>query len=169
MKASPENWSRAYARQALADFQLWSSLQGKAAIPQCQKLHFLQMTCEKLCKSSLCKVRGADPLAYQSSHAYIAKNLAIILLQEISLTGKPPKNSRTLKSSFNAIAREIELLHPSVENGGRRPDNCEYPWINGEEIFVPAESIFPALQLVEVKGGPTFLKLVECAIRRLAL
>jgi hypothetical protein len=165
---TPDNWGRAYAKQARADFEAWNKLQGEMTVPSCQKLHFLQMACEKLCKAHLCKQPGADPKLYQSSHTYIAKNLGIIIRQQLSLTAKPPRNGPYLLAHCNHLAREIELLHPAVEDDGRCPDNCEYPWEQGSKLYVPAEWSFPALNLVEAQCGPTLLKLVLDAIRRLA-
>lgn len=167
MNANPGNWGRAFAKQAQADFEAWSTLQGNKAIPVCHKLHFLQMACEKLCKAHLCKQPGADPKVHQSCHAYTAKNLGIIIRQQLSLTPRPPKNHEYLQDRCNLIAREIELLHPSVDNGGKRPDNCEYPWEQGGNLYVPATWTFPALNLLEAQGGRALLKLIYNAILRL--
>jgi hypothetical protein len=168
VNATPDNWGKAYAKQALADFEAWNELQGKPAIPSCQKLHFLQMACEKLCKAHLCKQPGADPKDYQSSHGYTAKNLGVIIRQQIALTPNPPKNEAYLLMHCKNLAREIELLHPAVDDNGNRPDNCEYPWEQGGKVYVPAERSFPALNLVEAPAGRTLLKLISNAIRRLA-
>lgn len=168
MNLTPDHWAEAYAKQALADFETWNTLQGNAVVPSCQKLHFLQMACEKLCKAHLCKQPCAAPQDYQSSHAYTAKNLGIIILQQLALTPNPPHNGRFLLAHCKGLAREIELLHPSVDDGGRRPDNCEYPWEQGGRLYVPAEWSFPALNLVVIQGGPSLLKLIYHAIQRLA-
>src|SRR5712691_8331072 len=109
-------WSVAFARQARADFDCWIRLArlSKPAISQSQRLHFLQMACEKLAKAQLYRRKGANPLELQASH------------------------------------------------GGRRPDNCEYPWDDGAgRILVPAEHRFEALRLVDQQGGPQILKIVE--------
>ena len=62
-------WSRGFARQARADFDTWNALQrylsipeGVRAPPRCQKLHFLQMACEKLAKAHLLKAGAAKRL-----------------------------------------------------------------------------------------------------------
>jgi hypothetical protein len=81
--ATPDDWGRAYARQARADFDAWDHLQG-SKLPECQKLHFLQMACEKLTKAHLCKA-GSRPQDLQSSHAYIAKNLPFIVREELDI------------------------------------------------------------------------------------
>jgi len=61
VKPTPDEWGKAFAKQALADFDAWNELQDNPAVPSSQKLLFLQMACEKLCKAHLCKQPGADP------------------------------------------------------------------------------------------------------------
>jgi hypothetical protein len=166
--STPEEWGCAFAKQAKADFNGWNALHADSPLPECQKLHFLQMACEKLCKAYLCKA-GSDPLVLQTSHAYTAKNLPIILRQQISLMGdKAPKNSKFLIQRSQELAREIELLAPSVDDGGRRPDNCEYPWEKNGKLYVPAEWSFSNLKLLAAPAGRTILKLIQDAISRLA-
>jgi len=80
------NWAKGYARQAGADFETWSLLQGNEAVPTCHKLLFLQMACEKLTKAHLCQA-GSDPQQLQTSHAYVAKNLPIVLRQQMVVSG----------------------------------------------------------------------------------
>jgi len=64
------------------------------------------------------------------------------------------------------LAGEIELLNPAVRRGGTRQDNCEYPWEVGDQIISPLDWTFPALRLITVRGGPTFIKLLKGAIER---
>ena len=162
------DWGRAYAKQALADFTTWITLHQHADIPGSQKLHFLQMACEKLAKAHLC-IAGADPFQLQSSHAYIASTLPIIVQDQIArTTGKRPKAWAYILRLSRQIAREIELLSPAVDDNNRRPDNCEYPWEDSAGLLhVPAEYAFPTLNLLTSPAGRTFLKLVYEAIRRL--
>ena len=130
-------------------------------------MHFLQMAFEKLAKAYLCKA-GSDPLKLQSSHGYTAKLLPTIVREQMSLLGKgAPKNKRFLLRRCKALAREIELLAPSVDDDGKRPDNCEYPWEAGNRLYVPAEWSFDHLQLLMEPAGITILKLLHHAIQRL--
>lgn len=167
MNPTPQNWGVAYAKQALEDFQSWNELQGNPKIAPSQKLHFLQMACEKLCKAHLCKRKGADPGKLQSSHSYIAKNLDIIVREQLSLLTTSAKQARFLITHCRHMAREIELLHPSVDDGGQRPDNCEYPWEQGGQLYVPAVWSFPALNLLDQPAGRSLLKLILTSIGRL--
>jgi hypothetical protein len=52
-------WAVGYARQSQADFQTFEKLQ-PMSVPECHKLQFLQMACEKLVKSHLCAGKS-DP------------------------------------------------------------------------------------------------------------
>ncbi len=72
-----EAWRKAYVRQAKADWQAYDVLRRSFGLPRCQPFHFLQMSCEKLCKAFLCG-RGVDVRLLQTSHGYIAKNLPLI-------------------------------------------------------------------------------------------
>ena len=174
--STPDEWGRAFAKQAKADFDSWNALtlhlrlpEGTAPLPACQKLHFLQMACEKLAKAHLCR-SGPDPETIQSSHAYTEKVLPRIVRQQIALeTGGAPRDSRFVMTHCRHLAREIELLHPSVDDDNKRPDNCEYPWEdrNGK-VHVPAEATFPALNLLMAPVARTLLKHIQNAVSRLA-
>jgi hypothetical protein len=85
LMATSDQWSHGYARQADADFkmfQLYWSPEAPSTIAECHKLLFLQMACEKLVKAHLCG-QGKDPAALQTSHAYVAGTLPVILRQTL--------------------------------------------------------------------------------------
>lgn len=125
------------------------------------------MACEKLCKAHLCG-NGTDPDDLQSSHAFIAGPLPIIVRQQFArLGGKESRSHSQTLRQVRQLAREIELLAPTVTNGNRRPDNCEYPWEIGGLLFVPVEFSFPNLNLLEQRAGRLLLKLIPAAIDEL--
>lgn len=162
-------WAGAFARQAKADFATWNKLQGEIQVPKCHKLQFLQMACEKLAKAHLCRT-GSDPHSLQASHAYTAKILPLIARERLIRAGKKPASPQTYPlPQIRHLAREIELLAPAVDDGGNRPDNCEYPWeASPDWIIAPTEYDFPNLSLLTDVAGRIFLKLVNDAISRLA-
>lgn len=132
-------WARAFARQACSDFEAWDWLCGDNSLPQCHRLHALQMAMEKAAKAYL-MARGADPMALQSSHAYIAKNIPAIVRLELASEGARPQ---WLMRAVQALTRRIELLHPQVDDGGVLPANCEYPWQNAAgDVVAPADHNF---------------------------
>lgn len=165
--SAADDWFRAYARQADADFTTWQLLETRADIPQCQKLLFLQMACEKLCKAHL--VSSGTPFArLQTSHGFVANPLPVIIRQEISFLGRDVRRMRAVVASTRHLAQEIELLNPALERGGRRPDNCEYPWEDdGGSVHSPLDHTFVPSQLLTAPQGRTILKLIRGAINRL--
>ena len=167
-------WSRAFAKQARADFDAWNALQmyltlpeGTPPLPRSQKLHFLQMASEKLAKAHLLKA-GSKVSDLEQSHAYTAKHIPIIVHQEMILHGANERVATSVRAHCKRLAREIELLSPAVTDGGRREDNCEYPWENGGKVMVPAEWPFVNLNLLTAPVGRNILKRIRAAIDRLA-
>ena len=164
---SYDQWRVAYAKQALADLSAREQLLEDPDLPDCQQLHFLQMACEKLCKAYLCG-QGVDPETLRGSHAYISGPLPIIARQQFA------QESRKLQSgqpwviqAIRILARKIELLAPAVNDAGRQPANCEYPWAGPDgAVCVPAEHNF-ALDLLHEKAGRHLLKVLYTATEEL--
>ena len=125
------------------------------------------MACEKLCKAHLCG-QGTDPDQLQSSHGYIAGTLRVIAKEQFArLGGRDLKDRTTILRQIGHLAREIELLAPAVEDGGRRPQNCEYPWEDAIGVHVPAEYEFPNLDLLHGGSGRLLLRLIPHAIEQI--
>jgi hypothetical protein len=159
--SSPQEWAKAYARQASADFQTWNRLK-QVDVPECHRLLFLQMACEKLCKAHLCG-RGTDPVHLQSSHGYTAKVLPTIVKEQIGRSKTP--NARWVLEQARFLAVEIELLAPAMRRGGKRPDNCEYHWEDhGGVLHVPLDATFPPSNLIATRAGTAFVKSIQRAL-----
>jgi hypothetical protein len=168
--ATYAQWAKAYARQADADlktFNLIQSLPDSLPVPECHRLLFLQMACEKLVKAHLCG-EGADPKTLQGSHAYVAKTLPIVLRQQASSVNFTGPAAREVLKHAKFLAQEIDVLAPAVKRGGKRPDNCEYPWEDGAgKLHMPLDWSFHPAQLLLLPSAPAFLKLIRGAIDRL--
>jgi len=164
-----DQWTRAFARQARADLDTYDACCRTPAIAECHALHMLQMACEKAAKAHLCDT-GADPIQVQASHAYTAKVLPLVIRDQIERLGPADaKRLRWVSRSVRPLAREIELLSPSVDDGGKRPANCEYPWVDAAgSLHVPAVEPFPNLAALDTHMGTVFLKLLRAAIDRMA-
>ena len=111
-------WAIGYARQAQADFQTFEKLQA-IPVPECHKLHFLQMACEKLVKAHLCAGR-TDPADLQASHAYVAGTLPVVLRQEAKFINYEGGAARTTLRRARLLASEIDVLAPAVTRNGQR-------------------------------------------------
>jgi hypothetical protein len=160
-------WSRCFAKQAKADYATYEHLKHTETVPECHRLQFLQMACEKLSKAHLCHA-GSEPRQLEKSHAYIATVLPVILrLQYGRMTGRALKDRSDIIKQISHLARQIELLAPSVGDATRRPDNCEYPWEDQGILFVPAEYTFPNLSLLRQPAGTLLQTLLPRAIEEL--
>lgn len=165
------DWSVGYARQADADFNTFQLLQqlNETSVPQCHKLQFLQMACEKLVKAYLCGT-GTDPSKLDSSHAYVAKTLPVVLRQQAIYVNFTGGKAKAALNHAKRLAQEIEVLAPAVKRDGQRPDNCEYPWEDDNAVVrTPLDWAFPLSDFVVQPAGCTILKLIRGAIDQLLL
>jgi hypothetical protein len=160
---SYDEWRIAYAKQALADLRAREKLLEHPDLPECQQLHFLQMACEKLCKAYLCG-QGVAPDTLRGSHAYITGPLPIIARQQFAREARRVRADRTwVIDALRVLARRIEMLAPAVNDAGRQPANCEYPWAGPDgTVRVPAEHNF-GLDLLHEKAGRHLLKVLFTA------
>jgi hypothetical protein len=163
--ATNAEWATAYARQADADLETFQLIQD-LPVPQCHKLQYLQMACEKLVKAHLCGL-GTDPATLQTSHAYVASTLPVVLRHQAVFVNFRGKQAREVLKRARHLAQEIEILSPAVDRAGRRPDNCEYPWEDDRgTLHVPLDWSFQLSQLIVIPAGRRILKLIRGAINR---
>ena len=156
------NWAQAFARQAASDLDAWEALVAVRSRSACHSLHFLQMACEKLCKASMI-FSGSDPVAVQRSHAYVAKHLPNIVKVFMSRQAGRPQRDNWIVDAIRPLARKIELLPPSVRDGGRSPQNCEHPWLaQGGSVTAPADHKFDFSLLFD-RAGVALLKIIRQA------
>jgi hypothetical protein len=165
--ATSADWAAGYARQADADFAAWQAVQNNPSVCTCHRMLFLQMACEKLCKAHLVRA-GTRPETLQSSHAYVAKPLPLVIREQLVFMKTNLAGMASVLAFTRHIAGEIELLNPAVDRAGQRPDNCEYPWEDRNRILhSPLDWTFTPSNLLTAPAGRTFIKLVRGAITRL--
>lgn len=151
--AASADWSLGYARQAQADFNMYQTLETISAVRTCHKLQFLQMACEKLVKAHLCQ-GGENPANLLTSHAFVRSHLPTVLRAEVGCYSYSVPISREILKIARHLAEEIDVLAPPVKRGGKRPDNCEYPWEDGAgKLHVPLDWAFYPAQLVLLPAG----------------
>jgi hypothetical protein len=146
--------SEAFAAQAAADLDAYSLL-AESALPSAHRLHYLQMWLEKLCKAHLWLVdTHSEDLRWR--HNVVAKVLPQLIREHWRRIGL---ENRPAIATIRDLCREIDLLHPQVDDNGRRPDNVEYPWVGtGGDIEVPAKWTFPLAQRLYTNPGRLLLK-----------
>ena len=106
---------------------------------------------------------GSDPMEVQRSHAYIAKYLPTIVRLFMSReAGRLPRDN-WIVDAIRPLARKIELLNPAVKDGGRSPQNCEYPWLAQDgSAMAPADHKFDFSMLFD-RAGIALLKIIRQA------
>jgi hypothetical protein len=156
-------WSKAFADEAAADLDVYEHL-SRSSLPMNQRLHYLQMWLEKLCKAYRYKADSNDQV---NTHNVIAKVLPQLIRENWRQLGY--KNADNLPD-IKKLCREIDLLHPQVTDGDRRRDNVEYPWIGiTGEVEVPVRWKFELASKLSTGPGRLLLKAATSLTRDLTL
>ena len=153
----PATWSEALAAQAASDLAAYEFL-SSSSLPSSHRLHYLQMWLEKLCKAYLWKPHSVE-LELRVRHNVIAKVLPRLIAEHWRRIGFA--NSPDL-SDIRSLCREIDLLHPQVDDGERRLDNVEYPWRGKSgSPEIPAQWGFPIASRLYTPSGRLLLKAAD--------
>jgi hypothetical protein len=156
-------WADAFARQARSDKQTYEVLCKQPGLPECHRLHYLQMFLEKLCKVHLWRdwgpIQGRPE--FLTSHGVIAKALPLAVSKLLAKDkGRPIRSDEMFE--IRRICREIELLAPAIDDDRRRPDNCEYPWAGMDQgqsvVLAPCEWRFPLGKRLNSPLGTLLIK-----------
>ena len=167
--ASDGDWAKGYARQSLADFDTWQALERIRETPVCHRMLFLQMTCEKICKAMLIHYDNLPVSTLQNSHGYIAKHLPLLIRRQLEVVEASTKLTSEVVRFTRQLAGEIEVMNPSIDRGGQRPDNCEYPWQAGQVLYSPLDWTFTPNDLLRQPFGTSFIKTLKRAIDQVIL
>ena len=146
--------SQAFAAQAGSDLDAYDLL-AKSTLPVSHRLHYLQMWLEKLCKAYLWmpEARGDE---LRTRHNVIAKVLPPLISEHWRRIGFEKRPDMT---QIRELCREIDLLHPQVDDDDRRPDNVEYPWAGSSGAAeIPAQWSFPLAKRLHSNPGKLLLK-----------
>ena len=154
--------SEAFAAQAASDLDVYEVLAG-STVPSSHRLHYLQMWLEKLCKAYLWLPEGAaDELRIR--HNVVDKILPRMIGEHWRRIGFEQRPDIV---AIRQICREIDLLHPQVDDNGRRPDNVEYPWIGTSgNAEVPAHCEFPLTRRLYSNSGRLLIKAAVSLTRK---
>ncbi len=160
-----EAWSNAFARQAASDLTV-SEWLSSTNLPANHYLEHLQKFMEKAAKAHQYSIadKAGLPKDIQESHNFITAVIPQIYREFIGR--KRRVHSSEIKAVRN-ICRQLDLLNPAVDDGGRRKDNCEYPWQTMEtNMIVPAEFKFPVLNSLQTVEGRRLIVVVKTLLQQ---
>jgi hypothetical protein len=132
------------------------------------------MHLEKLAKAYL--LHPLSPLwpldEVRTTHNVIAKVIPQVVREYWRRAGETRAPAISRLGRLRDLCREIDLLHPAVDDDGRRPDNCEYPWPafdqNKPVVRAPCGERFPVDERLRSGDGRMLLKLASLACQELS-
>ncbi|MFO0808824.1 MAG: hypothetical protein U0746_09395 [Gemmataceae bacterium] len=147
---------RLFWAQARSDFAVYEYL---AEQPYCHRLHYLQMSSEKLAKAYVLHRRAQ--VAMKSHKAFIAFWRTIADNDRVRMSlgyGRQQQWQEKLRSASD-IAYAIQQLAPALAKDGPNP---EYPWPHDDPKYAPVEYAFPIEQRLESsRQGQDFIRLLS--------
>ena len=150
-----QDWQTAYFRQAQADYDTFLLLE-KSGAAFCQRLHFLQMTTEKLAKGFASAPGGPPQPKVHRGYAQFLQQVK----RRPELQTLFPGNTRQVTPYVDALlpyARLIEDLAPANANNG---PNAEYPWQTPTGVIAPVDYAFSNLEF-DARGMLNMLKFIR--------
>jgi hypothetical protein len=143
---------------------MFVELLGRADVPACHALHFLQMAAEKLAKAYRFRDTKTDEKSLLTNHVGFQKFLNSFLLSPQMRAAYKGRDAQreSIRQDFERIARAIERLAPAVDRQGT-PGNAEYPWLLGGSVVSPVDHDFEEVHLLRTAGGRSFLKTISRA------
>ena len=110
----PLDWRSAYFQQALSDYDVFKLLNTQENnVPFCHRLHYLQMTTEKLAKGFLSPSDGTAPARVHYAFARFLQTVkGTPKLRRICACG--PSQIKAYVDSLLPVAKNIEDLAPWV-------------------------------------------------------
>lgn len=149
----PADWRSAYLQQARSDHAMLLQLMKEGA-PLCHRLHYLQMTTEKLAKGLL---TPPGDTAYERTHNAFVRFVRVAKVRPevrriCGFEGKADQFTAYVNSLL-PLAGDIQSLSPEGEDH----PNPEYPWMIHGIIYSPAEFAFDNFQFTH----PKMTKMIE--------
>lgn len=135
------DWRTAFLLQARSDFAVLQRL-NDSPTDYCHRLHYLQMTSEKLAKALLSSPDGNPP---EASHSAFVRMLQVLKTRKDvrrQLGFSDTAAYRAYLDSLLTLASRVERLAPSL--AGLYEPNPEYPWLDrkSQDVVVPAQFAF---------------------------
>lgn len=150
-----QDWQTAYFRQARSDYDTFLLLEASGAA-FCQRLHFLQMTAEKLAKGFASTPGGPpQPKVHRGYAQFLQQVKRRPELQMLCPGG--PRQVTQYVDALLPYAHLIENLAPANANDG---PNAEYPWQTPTGVAAPVDYAFSSLRF-DAHGMINMLKFLD--------
>jgi hypothetical protein len=151
-------FQRLFLVQARTDLVVFELLRGKADLPACQALHYLQMSTELFGKAHAWK-HGPQRNTHRAFVGFLRSLSTNRKAQnQLGFKGHNESWEHMIRKSV-PLAERVEDLAPALALDGPNP---EYPWPRAEPRFAPAEHEFAIWQeLQATAAGRQFLKLIR--------
>ena len=154
------DWRSLYLRQAQSDYAVLRLLLDTPNVPLCQKLHYLQMTTEKLAKGLMTEP-GAP--SYKRTHNAFVDFMRVIRTRKGVQKVCGFTNVRAFASFIDSLlplAQEIEDLSPD----GISHPNPEYPWDDENGPISPLDYPFASLRFTANPKMSRMILFVEACL-----
>lgn len=160
MPLTAEDWADAYLKQAKAEWRVWNDLRNTPGIPECVRLHVLQMSMEKLGKAHRLRQGTTSIEDANKHHVAFEKTVSAILSARAGriFQGLNPATVRFMKPHLRELARDIERLCPAVDKVNTA-SNSEYPWESGGQLFVPVD--YPYTEITRRLMGTDGMRMMK--------
>ncbi len=123
------------------------------------------MACEKIAKA----YRLRDTQQFTDNQLYSHGVFAKFIVGFLKANGLRERyrshdaQRRHLERYAQRLAADIDRLAPAIDHE-RTPANTEYPWTDGENVFVPTQHSFEIAARLAEPDGQYFVKLIGTAI-----
>jgi len=144
------SWYYAFLSQAWSDYQVFEDL-NESRHPNCHKLHYLQMTTEKLAKACLMEINGNSPpkTVHKAFVGFLRCTKSYPLWKKRLGYGHKKQAYAAYINRMIQIADKIEKLAPAIS--GTSQPNPEYPWSPcAGDVRCPADYDFPEIRRHEL-------------------
>lgn len=151
-------WCSAYLQQARSDWAMFETIQ-RGQAPSCHRLHYLQMTTEKLGKAVLLR-SGSQVHTVNRTHRAFVRCLRVASRNpSLGMRFHSPHRLRAFITTVLPVADDVERLAPAI---ARNRPNAEYPWRSPQgAVVAPASHTFTLIRTLTEPRGLKLLDLVK--------
>jgi len=158
---------RLWWQQAQSDYEIFTLLR-RQGVPDCHKLHYLQMATEKLAKAFLWKSGTPPPKSHTGFVQFLRMLGSARSSERDRLAGIFSfRNYNALQNwiynSISPIAYDLERITPDLANDG---PNTEYPWPHQNPTDTPIDYEFDLWSTLENSKGRELMTFIKDAVHK---